>query len=169
MFILCIAAIVILCYIAVIVVIWHIQTTPIGNYGIATFDQWSLNWIVGFFIVLILWELLFVGVPAGLFFGLGGYLWWQRLPAEDKEMYKQQDKKSHKSRNAGSGCGLGLFIAYCIYIAIDGNYYAVFGSQPYNYWVFSYLLTMVWLLIIVGIPIAIAGLVYLRYWLNKPE
>ena len=169
MLILCIVAIVILFIIAVIVVIWHIQTTPIGNYGNATIDQWSLDWIVGFFIVLILWELLFVGIPAGLFFGLGGYLWWQGLPDDDKERCKEYDKKGHKSRNAGGGCGLVLFIAYCIYIAIDGNYYAAFGSQPYNYWVYSYLLTIVWLLIIVGIPIAIAGLLYLRYWLNKPE
>ena len=171
MLLLCIAAIVILCIIAVNVVIWHIQTSLIGNYGNATIGQWSLDWIVGFFIVLILWELLFVGVPAGLFFGLGGYLWWKRLPADDKDWCKEQDKKSHKTRNAGGGggCGLLLFIAYCIFIAIDGNYYAAFSSQPYSYWVFSYLLTIVWLLIIVGIPLAIAGLIYLRYWVNKPE
>jgi hypothetical protein len=167
--ILCIAAIVILCIIAVNVGIWHIQTSPIGNYGNATIDQWSLDWIVGFFIVLILWELLFVGIPAGLFFGLGGYLWWRRLPADDKEWYKEEDKKSHKTRNASGGSGLLFFIAYCIYIAIEGNYYAAFGSQPYSYWVYSYFLTILWLLIIVGIPIAIAGLIYLRYWLNKPE
>ncbi len=169
MLIVCIAAIVVLCYIAVIVVIWHIETTPIGNYGTATIDQWSLDWIVGFVIVLILWELLFVGLPAGLFFGLGGYFWWQRLPADEKEWYKKEEKKSHKSRNAGGSFGLVLFIAYCIYIAIEGNYYTAFGSLPYTYWVYSYLLTMVWLLIIIGIPIAIAGLIYLRYWLNKPE
>ena len=148
--------------------IWHIETSPIGNYGNATFDQWSLNWIVGFFIVLILWELLFVGVPAGLIFGLGGYLWWQRLTGEEKSKFKEEGKKNHKARGAG-GCGLFMFIAYCIYIAIDGNYYASFGSKPYSYWVYSYLLTIGWVLIIVGIPAAIVGFIYLRYWLNKPE
>ena len=168
MLILCIAAIVILSIIAVNVVIWHIQTSPIGNYGNATFDQWSLDWIVRFFIMLILWELIFVGLPAGLIFGLGGYLWWQRLTDEEKSKFKEEDKKNHKARGAG-GFGLFMFIAYCIYIAIDGNYYAPFGSQPYSYWVYSYLLTIGWLLIIVGIPAAIAGLIYLRYWLNKPE
>jgi hypothetical protein len=163
-----IATIIILSIIAIKVFIWQIQTSPIGNYGNATFDQWSLDWIVRFFIVLILWELLFVGVPAGLIFGLGGYLWWQRLPGQEKSKFKEEGKKSHKSRGAG-GCGLFMFIAYCIYVAIDGNYYAPFGSQPYSYWVYSYLLTIGWLLIIVGIPVAIGGLIYLRYWLNKPE
>ena len=166
--ILIIAAIVVLSIVAVIVLIWHIQTSPIGNYGTATFDQWSLDWIVRFVIVLILWELLFVGLPAGLFFGLGGYLWWQRLPADEKKWFKDQEKRSHKTRNSGGGGGLLLFIAYCIYIAIDGNYYAAFGSQPYSYWIYSYLLMIGWLLIIISIPIAVAGLFYLRYWLKKP-
>ena len=167
MLVLCIAAIVVLLVIAVNVVIWHIQTSPIGNYGTATFDQWSLDWIVRFLIVLILWELLFVGVPAGLIFGLGGYLWWQRLSSEEKTQFKTQKSKNHRARNGGGG-GLFFFIAYCIYIAIDGNYYTAFGTQPYSYWIFSYLLMLGWLLIIFGIPLAVAGLLYLRYWLKKP-
>ena len=165
---LCVAAIVILAVIAVVVLIWHVQTSPIGNYGTATFDQWSLDWIVCFIIVLILWELLFVGVPAVLFFGLGGYLWWWRLPTDEKKLFKDQEKTSHKKRNAGGGCGLLIFIAYCIYIYIDGNYFTSFGSLPYSYWLYSYLLTMGWLLIIFGIPMAVAGLLYLRYWLKQP-
>jgi hypothetical protein len=165
--ILCVAAIVILSIIAVIVLIWHIQTSPIGNYGTATFDRWSLDWIVGFIIVLILWELLFVGLPAGLIFGLGGYLWWQRLTDDERTKFKEQQSKNKKARGAG-GLGLFMFIAYCIYIAIDGNYSAPFGSQPYSYWLYSYLLTIGWLLIIIGIPMAVAGLLYLRYWLKKP-
>jgi len=166
--ILIIAAIVVLCVVAVIVVIWHIQTTPIGNYGLATFDQWSLDWIVGFTIVLTLWELLFVGLPGGIFFCLGGYIWWKQLPADEKNFFKAEEKKSHKARNASGGGGFFLFIAFCIYMLINGGYYVAFGSQPYSYWIFSYMQMMVWLLIIFGIPIAVGGLLYLRYWLNKP-
>ncbi|MHA1491172.1 MAG: hypothetical protein ACTSRI_16180 [Promethearchaeota archaeon] len=165
--ILLIAAIVVLSIVAVIVLIWHIQTSPIGAYGTATFDQWSLDWIVGFAIVLILWELLFIGLPGGLFFGLGVYLWWKRLPADEKTWFKEQEKKSHKKRNAGGGCGLLFFIAYCIYIAIDGNYSAAFGSQPYSYWVYSYLLMIGWLLIIVGIPGIILCVLYFIIWKDK--
>ena len=165
---LCVVAIVVLSIIAVTVLIWHIQTSPIGNYGTATFDEWSLDWIVRFIIGLILWELLFVGVPAGLIFGLGGYLWWQRLPSDERTKFKEQHSKNKKARGA-SGFGLFIFIAYCIYIAIDGNYSTPFGNKPYSYWVYSYFLTIGWLLIIVGIPMAIAGLIYLRYWLKKSE
>lgn len=158
---------------AIAVMIVYIGTSPIGGMGAWTLNDWTLNYIVGFIIQIILWELLFVGLPAGVFFGVGGYLWWSRLPAEEKEEYKAREKANkHRKRNAG-GSGGGsffMFIAYCIYIAIDGNYNAQFGSQPYSYWVFAGFYTMMWLAIIFGIPIAIILLiVYLTVWRKKSE
>ena len=114
-----------------------------------------------------------MGIPTGLFFGVGGYIFWSRLPDEEKQEHKARDKKeSHKKRNAGGGGGgsFFLFIAYCIYMGIQGNYYAPFGSQPYSYWVYSWFLTIMWILIIFGIPICIILLiVYLTVWRKKSE
>ncbi|MBA7554941.1 hypothetical protein ES705_47581 [subsurface metagenome] len=158
---------------AILVLFWFIQTSPIGLQGTATFDQWSLDWIVGFYILVILWELLFVGIPTGLFFGVGGYIWWNRLPDEEKQEFKARDKKkTHTKRNAGGGGGFSffMFIAYCIYMGIQGNYYAEFGSQPYSYWVYSWFLTIMWILIVFGVPICIILLiVYLTVWRKKSE
>jgi hypothetical protein len=147
---------------AVLVLFWFIETSPIGLQGTATLDQWSLDWIVGFYILMILWELLFVGIPTVLFFGVGGYIWWNRLPDEERQEFKTRDKKkTHRKRDAGGGGGFSffVFIAYCIYIGIQGNYYAPFGSQPYSYWVYSWFLTIMWILIIFGIPICIILLI----------
>ena len=158
---------------ALLVLFWFIQTSPIGLQGTATFDQWSLDWIVGFYILVILWELLFVGIPTGLFFGVGGYIWWNRLSDEERQEFKARDKKkTHRKRNAGGGggCSFIMFIAYCIYMGIQGNYYAAFGSQPYSYWVYSYFLTIMWILIVLGIPVCIILLiVYLTVWRKKSE
>jgi len=158
---------------ALLVLFWFIQTSPIGLQGTATFDQWSLDWIVGFCILVILWELLFVGIPTGLFFGVGGYIWWNRLPDEERQEFKARDKeKTHRKRNAGGEGGFSffVFIVYCIYMGIQGNYYAAFGSQPYSYWVYSWFLTIMWILIIIGIPICIILLiVYLTVWRKKSE
>ncbi|TKJ21349.1 MAG: hypothetical protein CEE42_13890 [Promethearchaeota archaeon Loki_b31] len=158
---------------AILVLFWFIQTSPIGLQGTATFNQWSLDWIVGFYILVILWELLFVGIPTGLFFGVGGYIWWNRLPDEEKQEFKARDKKkTHTKRNAGGGGGFSffMFIAYCIYMGIQGNYYAEFGSQPYSYWVYSWFLTIMWILIVFGVPICIILLiVYLTVWRKKSE
>jgi len=158
---------------ALVVIIWFIETSPIGAQGTALIGDWSLDWIVGFYILIILFELLFVGIPAGLFFGVGGYIWWKRLPEEEKAEYKAREKKNkHRKRNAG-GSGGGsflMFIAYCIYMGIQGSYYAPFSSQPYSYWVYGMFYTLMWMFIIFGIPICIILLiVYLTVWRNKSE
>jgi branched-subunit amino acid ABC-type transport system permease component len=154
----------------ILVLIWFVETSDIGLQGTATFDQWSLAWVVGFIIILILWELLFVGIPVGLFFGVGGYLWWRKLPEEEKQEFKgrEKDAKRHRKKNMG-GFSFFMFIAYCVYIAIEGNFFTPFGNLPYSYWLYAYLWTIMWLLIIVGIPGAIIGLIYFKKWLNKPS
>ena len=158
---------------ALVVIIWFIETSPIGAQGTALIGDWSLDWIVGFYILVILFELLFVGIPAGLFFGVGGYIWWKRLPDEEKAEFKAREKKNkHRKRNAGGsgGGGLLMFIAYAIYMGVQGNYYAPFSSQPYSYWVYGMFYTLMWMLIIFGIPICIILLiVYLTVWRNKSE
>jgi len=158
---------------ALVVIIWFIETSPIGAQGTALIGDWSLDWIVGFYILIILWELLFVGIPTGLFFGVGGYIWWNRLPDEEKAEFKAREKKNkHRKRNAGGGGGGGflMFIAYCIYMGVQGSYYAPFSSQPYSYWVYGMFYTLMWMFIIFGIPICIILLiVYLTVWRNKTE
>ncbi len=156
---------------ALTVLFWFIQTSPIGNFGAATLNDWSLDWIVGFFILVFLWELLFVGVPTAVFFGVGGYIFWKRLPEEERQEYKAREKK-HTARNTGGGGGFGffMFLAYCIYMGIQGNYYATFGSQPYSYWISSWFLTFMWIVIVLGIPICIILLiVYLTVWRKKSK
>ena len=158
---------------ALVVLIWFINTSPIGAYGAAFVGDWNLDWIVGFYILYILWTLLFVGIPAGVFFGVGGYIWWNRLPTEEKEEHKAREKKkTHKKRNAGGsgGGGFFMFIAYCIYHGISGTYYTPFGNLPYTYWIYSGFYTLMWLVIIFGIPICIILLiVYLTVWRKKSE
>jgi len=154
-----------------LVLFWFIRITPLGYYGTATIGLWRMNWVVGFMILLILFELLFVGVPAGLFFGLGGYLWWRNLTLEKKQFFKDREKKkTHRKQEYGGGGGFGffMFIFYCIYLAFDSHYNAPFGSEPYTYWVYAWFLTIMWLLIYVGIPAAIILLiVYFTYWRKR--
>ncbi|MFX1575006.1 MAG: HMG-box domain-containing protein [Promethearchaeota archaeon] len=152
---------------------WVIEENPFVNPRTGTFNDWTLNYVVGFIILTILWELLFVGVPSGLFFGLGGYLWWRRLPEEEKEEFKTREKKEKERKGVkrgggGGGFGIVMFIAYCIYIGIDGYYNKTFGSRPFTYWIYSWFLTLMWMVIVLGIPAAIILLiVYFKIWRKK--
>ena len=158
---------------SILVLIWFIRTSPIGVYGTATLNDWRLDWVVGFIILIILWELLFVGVPSGLFFGLGGYLWWRRLPEEKKNEFRSREKKkTHRAREAGGGGGFSfiMFIGYCLYHGIMGTYYTPFGNMSYTYWIYSFFLLFAWFLIVLGIPAGIILLiVYLTKWRKKSE
>ncbi|GAG25875.1 unnamed protein product, partial [marine sediment metagenome] len=54
---------------AILVLFWFIETSPIGAMGTATIGEWTLAWIWEFFIFLVLWELLIVGIPVAVAFG----------------------------------------------------------------------------------------------------
>ena len=156
---------------ALLVLFWFIRITPLGNYGNALIGEWRMHWVVGFIILLTLLELLIIGIPAGLFFGVGGYLWWRNLPQEKKQVFKDREKKkTHIKQDYGGGGGFSffMFIAYCIYLAFDGHYNVPFGSEPYTYWVYAGFYTLMWILIYIGIPAAIICLIlYFVKWRKK--
>lgn len=151
---------------ALLVLFWFIETSPIGAMGTATIGEWTLAWIWEFFIFLILWELLIVGIPVGVAFGVGWYLSWNRLSAEEKAEFKGRWRG--RGTAEGGGFGFVMFIAYSIYIYINGDFFTPFGDYPYTYWVYSWFLTLAWLLVIFGIPAAIIlTIVYFKVWRKK--
>ncbi|MFW9867368.1 MAG: hypothetical protein ACFFEN_14830 [Candidatus Thorarchaeota archaeon] len=155
-----------------LVLIWFINTSTIGGMGHWHIEDWTLNYVLGFIILLCLWELLFVGVPTVLFFGVGGYLWWRRLPEEKKQEFRTREKKEkkHKKEKYGGGGGgsIFLFIAYCIYHAVMGTYNAPFGWYSYTYWLYSFFYLIAWMLIVLGGPVVIILIiVYFVKWRKK--
>ena len=153
---------------AILVLFWFIETSSIGAMGTAAIGEWTLAWIWEFFIFLILWELLIVGIPVAIAFGVGWYLFWNRLSAEEKAEFKARDKKKHRRSSAGGGFGLAMFIAFSIYMYFKGDFFTPFGDYPYSYWVYSWFRALGWLLVICGIPAAIIlTVVYLKVWRKK--
>jgi uncharacterized BrkB/YihY/UPF0761 family membrane protein len=156
---------------ALLVGFWFMEITPLGRGGAALVGEWRLNWVVGFMLLVTVFELLFVGVPAGLFFGLGGYLWWHNLAPEKKQVFKDREKKKTKRKQeygGGGGFGFFMFLAYCIYHGMANTYNAPFSSHPYSYWVYTWFLTLMWIFIYFGIPVAIICIVlYFTKWKKK--
>jgi len=156
---------------ALLVVFWIIEVNPFVDPRTGTFDDWTLNYVVGFMILLTFAELLFIGIPALLVFGLGGYVWWSNLTPEKKQEFKEREKKkSNRKKDYGGGGGFSffMFIAYCIIMGLERNYNTRFGDKSYSYWMYYWFITLMWIFIILGIPaIIICVILYFTVWRKK--
>lgn len=151
------------------VLFWYIENTSVGAMGMATVGEWTIAGIWEFFIFLVIWELLIVGIPVAIAAGIGWYLWWKKgLTAEEKAEFNGRWRG--KGTAEGGGFSFFMFIAYSIYLYINGELFTPLGDYPYSFWVYSWFYTLGWLLIIVGIPaVIILTLVYFTIWRKKEE
>ena len=120
---------------------------------------WTMDNLVDFIIYSILWELLLVGVPVAIA-GIAGWMWWRRLPLEERMGYRW----GKRSRSAGGGGGVGFlfFIAFAIKVYLDGNWNVPISAYTLNYVVGSMITILEWVAVILGIPIALG----LTWWIH---
>ena len=151
------------------VLFWHIESSSIGLNGMATIGEWTIAWIWQFFIYLIIWELILVGIPVAIAFGLGWYVFWKRLSEEEKAEFKGREKKKHRGSSASGGFGIVTFIVFSIYMYLKGEIYTPFNNHPYSYWIYSWFEALGWLLLIAAIPAVIILLIVYFAVLRKKE
>jgi hypothetical protein len=126
---------------------------------------WSMANIVIFILHLILWELLFIGIPA-IIGAVIGWQWWRRLPDEEKKEYHLSGGRS-RSRDAGGAISPLLFIAFAIKVYVDGNWSVAISTYTLDYVVGSMIAILAWIAVIFGIPMAIGAVWWIRREINK--
>jgi hypothetical protein len=115
----------------------------------------------------ILWEFLYIGIPA-IIAAIIGWLWWRSLSIEEKKDYKLFGKRS-RSSGGGSAVSVFFWIAFAIKIYLDGNWNVAISNWTLNYLVYSSITVIIWIAIIFGIPAGIIGLIYLLREVNKKK
>jgi hypothetical protein len=142
-----------------------IASTPI----LATLGKWTVGYIVTFLLNLILWEFLIIGIPL-IAAALGAYfLWWKQVPAEERSLYKSEEKKSSKNSNKGGGLvSFGITVVWLIIVYMNNMWNVAFESWTVSYLITSSLWACGLVLLIAGIPILIGGVWWLRRELKKP-
>lgn len=133
-----------------------------------TLDLWTVGYIITLILDVILYEFLIIGLPVIAGAILVYFLWWNKLPPEEKQEYskppKQQGTQKRVSRGRGSGIfGLLITITWLIIIYVDGNWNRPFQLWNYTYLIYSGLAAILWDLLIFGIPAAI----FLIWWLSR--
>jgi hypothetical protein len=151
---------------AVLVYLWfvgHAQSTGLVP---ATLDLWTMGYFVTFLVHLILWELLFIGVPLIVAAALV-WLWWRRLPDEEKQEYRFFGTRSRATSGGGGSISFLVFVAFCIKVFTDGNWNVAFATWTFDYLVYSWLSALIWVLIIFGIPIVLGVIWWIRHEMQK--
>jgi hypothetical protein len=134
----------------------------------ATLDLWTMGNIVTFLLYVIVWEVPVIGVAITLI--AVAWLWWKKLPDEEREEYKRAHLFGTPSRKTGGGGGaisFLVFIAFCIKVFTDGNWNVAFATWTFDYLVYSYLWALIWVLIIFGIPMVLGGILWIIYEMKK--
>jgi hypothetical protein len=122
--------------------------------------------LVTFILYAIFWELLVIGIPV-ILAAVAGWLWWRRLPSDEKREFHFFGKGSRATSGGGGGVSLLLFIAFCIKVFIDGNWNVAIAAWTLDYVVYSMLWILIWILIIFGIPIALGVIWWIRHEMKK--
>ncbi len=153
----------------IFVALWFLDYS---GYGSKELSKWSMGGIFDFVIRLILWEVLFVGIPAFAFTLVVGLHWWKRLPDEEREEIMNRFKRKETQRNIFYAICVSLFpflvfLAFCVIIYLDRNWDEALGSLQFGYIVYNWLWALIWVVIIFGIPMGVAFLLWLRRGMKK--
>jgi hypothetical protein len=150
---------------AILVYLWFVDDAQSMGMVPMLLGQWSMGNFVTFILHLIFWELVIIGIPIALA-AIAGWLWWKKIPDEERKAYEFFGKGSRRERGGG-GISFLFFVAFCIKVYIDGNWNDAISSWTLNYVVDSMVTLLVWGAIIFGIPAIIIALIWLGREIQK--
>jgi hypothetical protein len=154
---------------AILVLVWFVGESQATDLVPRVLGLWSMDVLVTFFLHLIFWEVLLVGVPTGIA-ALVVYLgWWRRLPVEERMAYRRGHLFGKSSRRSDGGGAVTFLVTLGVVIKVyvDGNWTVPFATWSLEYLVFSYLIVFLWMLAIIGIPLTIGAIWWLRKEVSK--
>jgi hypothetical protein len=146
---------------AVLVLLWFVGKAQADGLVPETLDLWAMSHVVMFLLNLLFWMLVLVGIPVAVGAGIA-WLWFSRLPADERREYRRSRNRSRRS-DAGGGFSILVFIGFALKVYIDGNWDVPISTWTFNYLVYSWVTVLVWIFIIFAIPAAIG----LGWWILR--
>ncbi|MHA1301360.1 MAG: hypothetical protein ACTSO9_18205 [Candidatus Helarchaeota archaeon] len=155
----------------VLLFLWFILPNALStNLLQKSLSFWTIGYALTFILNVILWEFLFIGIPAIVCAVVIFLLWWKKLPDEEREEYIGDQKK--KGRRVSNSGGSGIFsflvvITWLIIVYTDNNWNTFFAAWSIEYLVYSWISAFLWDLLIFGVPMSIALLLWIRHEMKE--
>ncbi len=147
---------------ALLVFLWVVADAQETSLVPSGLGEWTVGYVFAFALNLILWELILVASWAIPLVVIVYFLWYRKLPEEERKEYKVGPRRR---KSAGEDGGISFFIGL-VWLAIvwlDGKWNLAFQDWTFNDWVYSWIVAGLVVLLIVGIP----GLIYLIWAVRK--
>jgi hypothetical protein len=154
---------------AIYVFIWFVGDAQATGLVPATLDLWTVGYVITFLLHMIFWELIIIGIPSIIVAAAVYFLWWKKLPADERMEYRRGHlfgKRSHRM-DGGGGISFGINLGFIIKVYLDGNWNTPFAEWTFDYLVFSYLHVLLVFAAVIGIPLAIGLTFWLRHEIKK--
>ncbi len=163
-----IAALVLVAVGMILVYLWFVGQAQINGIVPSFLGLWTFGNIVWFTLNLIFWELVLVGIPV-VIAAIIAYQLWKRLPADERQEYRRARlfRSRSRSRSTSGGFNFLVTIAFLIKIWTDGNWNKPISTMTFDYLVYSFVLVLIVIALIFGIPALIAGTWWLRRELRR--
>jgi hypothetical protein len=169
MFVLFVLAAIVFAIGAIYVFLWFVGDAQATGLVPMTLDLWTMGYVVTFILNLIFWELLIIVIPVAIVAVAAWRLWWKRIPDAERQEFRRGHLFGKRSRRTDGGGAISFIIniVFIIKVYYDGNWDVPFATWTFDYLVYSYLWALFWILIIIGIPIAIGGTWWIRHQMKK--
>ncbi|OLS26434.1 MAG: hypothetical protein HeimC3_09840 [Candidatus Heimdallarchaeota archaeon LC_3] len=136
--------------IAIFLVIWWVENSEIGGFGIWTINDWSILNLIIFTFYLAILEAIVITILASIVFVILYFTWYTKLPDEDKALFKFKKTEKEQKRwkkiterwgrgKESGGFGIFIFLSFLVFIFLDGTLETNFGGLSYSYWLFTWL------------------------------
>ncbi|HSV42727.1 MAG TPA: hypothetical protein VLH13_04875 [Methanomassiliicoccales archaeon] len=148
---------------SILVGLWFVGQAQLNGLVPSSLALWSMRSLVDFISNLVFWEALFIGIPAILGV-IAAYMWYMRLPRDEREEYKRGHLfgSRSKSKNGSDWFSFLIFIAFAIKVSLDNNWDLAFSAWSFDYLVYSWVVALISVLVVLGIPALVGGIWWLR-------
>lgn len=149
---------------ALLVFLWVVADAQATGLVPSGLGEWTVGYVLTFILNAILWELILVASWVIPIVVVSYFLWYRRLPDEERRPYEGGPRRS---RSAGESGGISFFIGlmWFVIVWIDGRWNLAFQDWAFNDWVYSWITAGLVVLLLAGVP----AMIYIIWSLGRND